>query len=105
MAIPQLLPNGANWVLYKRRIDVALQPKPKLRRHLEGREPAPTPPTPIASTATNDEKKAYAKKVAEYNEKADEWEASDGLVIQQIVGSIPDAVFIRIQHQIGRAHV
>ena len=98
MHIPQLLTNGANWVLYKRRIKFALQTKPNLQRHLEGMEPTPMPPKPLSDKATNDEKKAYKEALSEYLTTKDEWTASNGSVIQQIISTIPDTVFIQIQH-------
>jgi hypothetical protein len=98
IAIPQLLSNGTNWVLYKRRIGFTLQTKPQLQRHLEGTEPVPAALKPLSNKATNDEKKAYKEVLTEYLTSRDEWIVSDGLVIQQIIGTIPDTVFIRIQH-------
>ena len=90
--------NGANWVLYKRRVVIALGSKPPLIRHLEGRAPQPSPPTPIPAKSGEKEQKDYQKLVAEFSTKMDEWEARDFAVMQQIIASIPDTIFIRIQN-------
>ena len=98
MAMPQLMSNGANWVLYKRRVVITLGSNPPLIRHLEGRAPKPSPPTPIPANSGEKEQKAYRKRVAEFSTKMDEWEARDFAVMQQIISSIPDTIFIRIQN-------
>lgn len=97
--VPQLLPNGANWVLFKRRIILIVSSKPLLLRHLEGRASLPKPPDALGPKPTEDDQKEHQRLLAEYKDQVDEWMAHDAAVLQQIITNIPDSIFIRIMNQ------
>jgi hypothetical protein len=98
--LPQLMPNGANWVSYKRRVIISLSLKPMLLEHLEGLEPQPTHPAPLASgsKAMKDELDAQAKLMLEFKHNMAEWWMHDYAVQKQIISSLPDSIFICVQN-------
>jgi hypothetical protein len=99
ISVPQLLPNGANWVSFKRRIITIVTSKPLLLRHLEGRTSLPKPPDALGPKPTEDDQKEHQRLLVEYNDQVDEWRVHDGAVLQQIISNIPDSIFIRILNQ------
>ncbi|KAF8256559.1 hypothetical protein EI94DRAFT_1643522, partial [Lactarius quietus] len=105
--LPQLLPNGTNWVSYKRRVIITLGSKPMLLEHLEGSEPRPRPPTPIlyGSKMSKDEKEEYDRRALEYKYDAAEWRMYDYVVQKQIINSLPDSIFIRVQNSESTAEM
>lgn len=98
LSVLQLMPNGANWVSYERRLVITLGSRGLLHKHLEGRAPKPRAPTPLRPTPTAPEVKAHNKAVKEYDAGLDEWETREYAVMQQIICTIPDSILIRIQN-------
>ncbi|KAF8258715.1 hypothetical protein EI94DRAFT_1753763 [Lactarius quietus] len=95
-SIPQLMSNGANWVMWKNKIIVMVGAKPRLLRHLEGRRASQIHPVPRSKT-TKDEKREYDRLLDEYEDKLDDWRSRDFAVVKQMITNIPDSVYIRIQ--------
>lgn len=98
ISVPQLLPNGANWVSFKHRMFIAVGSKLLLLRHLEGRAPYPKLPASLKSKANQQEQDEYDVKLEAYEDAVDVWQTHNYAVQRQIVHSIPDSIFIRIQN-------
>jgi len=95
--LQKLMPNGANWVSFKRRMCVDIAARPQLQRHLEGHTSYPTPPTPLKSKPTQDEQDKYDEGRERYEDAVDLWRMRDAVVQRQIIHNIPDSILIRIQ--------
>ena len=96
--IPKLMPNGANWVSFKRRMFIDIGSRPLLLRHLEGHAPYPKLPPPLKSKPTQQEQDEYDERREKYENAVDLWRTHDFAVQRQIVHNIPDSIFIRIQN-------
>jgi hypothetical protein len=99
MSVPQLMPNGANWVSFKHRVIITMGLKPSLLRHLEGRASLPTPPASLKGKATEKEQEEHQRHLDEYHDAVDIWQTHDYAIQRQIISAIPNSIFIRIQNQ------
>ena len=57
--LPKLMPNGTNWVTFKRRMMIDIKARAHLIRHLEGRAPHPKVPAPLKGKPTQQEEDEY----------------------------------------------
>ena len=96
--LPKLMPNGANWVTFKRRMMINIEARAHLIRHLEGRAPHPKAPAPLKGKPTQQEEDEYEEKREKYEDAVDLWRTHDAIVKRQIIHNIPDTILIRIQN-------
>ncbi|KAH7903098.1 hypothetical protein BJ138DRAFT_1021149, partial [Hygrophoropsis aurantiaca] len=92
LRVPKLNADGSNWVIYKDRLQWSANAR-GLLGHINGKKTKPVSPNTASGTPTAAEQKL----IDEYKKALEEWETRDAIVKQQIAGTIPDSLFIRIR--------
>ncbi|KAH7917351.1 hypothetical protein BV22DRAFT_1026512, partial [Leucogyrophana mollusca] len=95
LRVPKLVADGSNWVIYKDRLQWSANAR-GLLGHVNGKKPKPVNPAEgkdASWTPTADEKKL----IDSFPKDLEEWETRDAVVKQQIAGTLPDSLFIRIR--------
>ncbi|KAJ6588174.1 hypothetical protein B0H19DRAFT_922003, partial [Mycena capillaripes] len=96
LRIPKLEVTGTNWVIYKDRFMWAVDAR-GLAEHLEASAAAPVDPllairgTPAVLTA------AQQALDTEWKKEMKVWQQGEAIVKQQIAGTIPDSLFMKIR--------
>ncbi len=100
LRIPELDVAGANWVVYKDRFQWAIDAR-GLLEHIDGSETEPA--NPITVTALDAEGKVASKPAdnekleTEWKKEVKTWRQGEAVVKQQIAGTIPDSLFMKIR--------
>ncbi|KJA26561.1 hypothetical protein HYPSUDRAFT_123358, partial [Hypholoma sublateritium FD-334 SS-4] len=100
LRIPKLDVAGANWVVYKDRFQWAIDAR-GLLEHIDGSEMEPA--SPIKVTALDAEGKVASKPAddekleTEWKKEVKTWRQGEAIVKQQIAGTIPDSLFMKIR--------
>jgi hypothetical protein len=97
LRVPRLDVAGINWVVYKDRFLWSIDAR-GLLDHLEGSEEEPTDPidATIRSGLTA-LSKAQALVDSEWRKAVKEWRQGEAVVKQQIAGTIPDSLFMKVR--------
>ena len=99
LCIPKLDVAGINWVVYKDRFLWSIDAR-GLIDHLKGTEVEPTDPiaaTIRAAVATTPLDMAQVLVDIEWKKSVKEWRQGEAVVKQQIAGTIPDSLFMKIR--------
>src|SRR5580765_6985647 len=118
MKVPKLDVSGTNWVIYKDRFTWAIDVH-GLLEHLDGSRKEPTRPVLKGKKASESSKESESieedftvveglsmedeKKLDGWKEKLRVWKLGEAVIKQQIVMTIPDSLFMKIQAK-GTAH-
>ncbi|KAF8058195.1 hypothetical protein FPV67DRAFT_1358211, partial [Lyophyllum atratum] len=95
LRIPKLDVSGSNWVIYKDRLLWSVDAR-GLLDHLDGSESEPVDPISDReeSTALTE---AEVRLEAEWKKAVKLWRQGEAVVKQQIAGTIPDSLFMKIR--------
>ncbi|KAF8055422.1 hypothetical protein FPV67DRAFT_1363413, partial [Lyophyllum atratum] len=95
LRIPKLDVSGSNWVIYKDRLLWSVDAR-GLLDHLDGSESEPVDPISDRdeSTALTE---AEIRLEAEWKKALKLWRQDEAVVKQQIAGTIPDSLFMKIR--------
>jgi hypothetical protein len=99
LRVPKLDVAGINWVVYKDRFLWSIDAR-GLLDHLEGAEVEPTDPIDAAIRAAVTTKPLDTAQVlvdTEWKKAVKEWRQGEAVVKQQIAGTIPDSLFMKIR--------
>ena len=97
LRVPKLDVAGINWVVYKDRFLWSLDAR-GLLDHLEGTEVEPTDPIDAKIRADAKPLDEAQKLVdTEWKKAVKEWRQGEAVVKQQIAGTIPDSLFMKIR--------
>jgi len=99
LRVPKLDVAGINWVVYKDRFLWSIDAR-GLLDHLEGTEVEPTDPIDAAIRAavtTTPLDTAQVLVDTEWKKAVKEWRQGEAVVKQQIAGTIPDSLFMKIR--------
>ena len=99
LRVPKLDVAGINWVVYKDRFLWSIDAR-GLLDHLEGTEAEPTDPIDAlirANVATKPLDDAQVLVETEWKKAVKEWRQGEAVVKQQIAGTIPDSLFMKIR--------
>ena len=99
LRVPRLDVAGINWVVYKDRFLWSVDAR-GLLDHLEGTEKEPTDPIDAAArVAGKPLNKAQMLAKAEWKKAVKVWKQGEAVVKQQIAGTIPDSLFMKVQRK------
>ena len=96
LRVPKLDIAGVNWVVYKDRFLWSVDAR-GLLDHLEGTKGEPTDPLDETVRAAGKPlDKAQTLAEVEWKKAIKEWKQGEAVVKQQIAGTIPDSLFMKI---------
>lgn len=96
LRIPKLDVSGSNWVIFKARFQWALDAR-GLLDHVDGTATEPVDPIPASVRDSAKELTADQKTlVTNWEDKLQTWRKGEAIVKQQIAGTIPDSLFMKI---------
>ncbi|THH02199.1 hypothetical protein EW026_g594 [Hermanssonia centrifuga] len=108
LCVPHLDVSGANWIIYKDRLQFAADARGYLD-HIDGTKTIPIPPAapPLPSSPSTDaaaltahtkEEKKYKEDIAKHEKEVVTWKCGEGIIKQLITGMIPDSLFIKLRY-------
>jgi hypothetical protein len=95
LQIPKLDVAGTNWVIYKDRFTWSIDAQ-GLLHHLDGSEEEPNNPISNRNITTAFTPAEVALDAA-YQKDLKTWQQGEAVVKQQVTGTIPDSLFMKIQ--------
>ncbi|PSR71687.1 hypothetical protein PHLCEN_2v12432 [Hermanssonia centrifuga] len=109
LCVPRLDVSGANWIIYKDRLQFAADARGYLD-HIDSTKTIPIPPAAptllpsspspnaAALTAHAKEEKKYKEDLAKHEKEVVTWKCVEGIIKQLIAGMTPDSLFIKLRH-------
>ncbi|KAG9225295.1 hypothetical protein CCMSSC00406_0009851 [Pleurotus cornucopiae] len=93
LRVPKLDAAGNNWVTYRDRLMWAVDAR-GLLKHLDGTGSEPVNPVPVLASPVTD---VQTTALNQWKEDLKEWHQGEAVVKQQIAGTIPDSLFMKIR--------
>ena len=96
LRVPKLASDGKNWVIYKDRLKLSVQAH-GLGGHLDGTTTKPTQPAVTQAPAGRELTEEEKEKINMYDDDLKEWLRKEAIVLQQVVSTIPDSLYLKIR--------